>query len=469
MKKYSFIEEAVLRTLSYSEVFSFALSIDEVYTYLISHKKYTKKEVIASIDSLVAKKKILKEHEYVALLLRGKGFSNERKIKEQISKEKMKRAAFAVRIFSKIPSVLGIFITGGVSVLNASQDDDIDFMIITKSGYLWITRLIIVCISKVLGKYRQREYLKNDRTSLNNTWCLNLWIDESRMQIEEQAQNIYTAHEVVQAKPVYEKELISSRFLSKNVWVHTYVPNILIPTIKEKSNYKESSLFEKLCFSLQYLYMKKHLTSESVTLHKAFFHPRDTSHIVSQKHEEILLREGIAPYPPFTMTTPPSSVYMERMLKKKIAFIHTQRMNGKKVVLATGVFDLLHAQHIHFLENAKKQADILVVAIESDKRARALKGKGRPIESETKRLKKVSSLSCVDVAFVLPNDFSNVTRYMELLYQVRPDIYACSEHTLHQESKSALVQKYGGVLKVVHSHVKGISTTEILKNNVKHT
>ncbi len=464
MNTYSPIEEAILRTLSYGEVFHFALSLDEVFTYLISNKSYSKKEVLSSIEELVKKNIILQEDQYVALSFHKKGFSKERKKKGSVSQEKMRVATAVAKLFSKIPTVMGVYITGGVSVLNASKNDDIDFMIMTKSGYLWTTRLIIVLLSKVLGKYRVRENGGHKHISLNNSWCLNLWLDESAFEIEEQTQNIYTAHEVVQAKPLYENQYIAQAFLDKNAWVHMYLPNIVIPVSKKRSeHFKEAGVLEKICFYIQKMYMRSHQTTERVNLHKAFFHPRDTANIVSKKYEEILSLVGIVPYPSFTMAIQPSSIYEAGATKKMMEFIHTQKKMGKKVVLATGVFDLLHTEHKNFLEKAKKQGDILVVAIESDKRARMLKGKGRPIETERVRLKKVSSLPFVDVAFILPKDFSSLTRYMELLYQIRPDIYACSEHTLHKESKSVLVQKYGGTLKVVHDHIKGISTTDLLK------
>ena len=67
---------------------------------------------------------------------------------------------------------------------------------------------------------------------------------------------------------------------------------------------------------------------------------------------------------------------------------------GKKVVLATGTFDLFHYEHLKYLEGAKKQGDILVVAIKNNKCA-GLKGDGRPIIDEKQRIEYIGSMKAI--------------------------------------------------------------------------
>lgn len=135
--------------------------------------------------------------------------------------------------------------------------------------------------------------------------------------------------------------------------------------------------------------------------------------------------------------------------------------SGKKIVLATGFFDLLHSEHIAFLQKAKAVGDILIVGVESDVRARKVKGEGRPVESQVDRCQKV--VEYADYVIALGDDFDNQQAYDKLVATVRPDIYAVSSHTSYLENKEKLVKKYGGKLIVVHEWNPAVSTTQILK------
>jgi cytidyltransferase-like protein len=135
---------------------------------------------------------------------------------------------------------------------------------------------------------------------------------------------------------------------------------------------------------------------------------------------------------------------------------------GKRIVLATGFFDLLHVEHINFLKNAKKSGDILIVAVESDVRARALKGPDRPFQPQKERCEQVAVFA--DYVIALSDDFDHQEAYESLMSAVRPDVYAVSSHTQYLENKRALTEKYGGVLRVVHEHNPATSTTQIIKS-----
>ncbi len=147
---------------------------------------------------------------------------------------------------------------------------------------------------------------------------------------------------------------------------------------------------------------------------------------------------------------------------------------GKTVVLATGFFDLLHAEHRSFLQKAKAAGDILIVAVESDERARLAKGEGRPVETQAIRCAHVAQchsgtvpLPIADYVIALPPDFNNFASYDSLISAIRPQLYAISSHTTHLKSKTFLVEKYGGKLQIVHDHNPAISTTKILETKNK--
>jgi D-beta-D-heptose 7-phosphate kinase / D-beta-D-heptose 1-phosphate adenosyltransferase len=105
-------------------------------------------------------------------------------------------------------------------------------------------------------------------------------------------------------------------------------------------------------------------------------------------------------------------------LQKLRAQLEAERLLGPTIVFTNGVFDILHVGHIEFLRQAKSLGDILVVAVNSDRSARRLKGPGRPINNERDRLALVSALDMVNHALLFEADTSD-----DLLRQLHPHIF----------------------------------------------
>jgi rfaE bifunctional protein nucleotidyltransferase chain/domain len=101
------------------------------------------------------------------------------------------------------------------------------------------------------------------------------------------------------------------------------------------------------------------------------------------------------------------------------AVLEEHRRSDRKIVMANGVFDLLHAGHVRYLQSAKAEGDILVVAINSDASTRAYKGPGRPIMTERARATVVAALAAVD--YVIIFDENDVAA---LLREFQPDVHA---------------------------------------------
>ena len=100
------------------------------------------------------------------------------------------------------------------------------------------------------------------------------------------------------------------------------------------------------------------------------------------------------------------------------AAVESARRSGKTVALANGVFDLLHVGHVRYLEGARALADILVVAVNDDASARALKGPGRPHVPAAERAELVAALACTDhVLLFAEPDVRTVLR------RLRPDLH----------------------------------------------
>ncbi len=137
--------------------------------------------------------------------------------------------------------------------------------------------------------------------------------------------------------------------------------------------------------------------------------------------------------------------------------------SNKKIVLATGVFDVLHLAHIHFLEKARKEGDCLVVGVESDSRVRVLKGLGRPINSQDIRIHNLQRNSLADLVFLLPEQFSNSQDHESLIAHIRPHVLAVSSHTPFLKEKQRILQKYDGEVKQVFDHDPQISSSILIE------
>lgn len=144
--------------------------------------------------------------------------------------------------------------------------------------------------------------------------------------------------------------------------------------------------------------------------------------------------------------------------------LHKVNMDNK-IVLVTGVFDLLHDEHLNFLKKAKELGDKLVVGVESDKRVKEIKGITRPVLSEEIRKKNLEKLSLADEVFILPEQFNKPKDHLNLVKKVGAKILAVSSHTAHLDKKQQIMEKVGGRVIVVHEHNPEISTTILLEKD----
>ncbi len=144
-------------------------------------------------------------------------------------------------------------------------------------------------------------------------------------------------------------------------------------------------------------------------------------------------------------------------LDRLVTRVHAWRSKGQRVVFTNGCFDLLHVGHISLMEDARRQGDRLVVAINSDASVSGLKGPTRPVVSERDRGRVLAALAAVDAVVV----FSEPTP-MRLIEALRPDVIVkggdYSEDTVVGAKE---VRSWGGIVKIVPT-VEGFSTTKLI-------
>lgn len=134
------------------------------------------------------------------------------------------------------------------------------------------------------------------------------------------------------------------------------------------------------------------------------------------------------------------------------------RAQGKRIALANGVFDLLHVGHVRYLEGAKALADVLVVAVNTDRSTRANKGPSRPVIHEAERAELVAALACTD--FVVLFDEPDVRAVIRAL---KPEVQVKgTDYTPESIPERDEVLAYGGQVAVA-GDPKDHSTTELAR------
>lgn len=127
------------------------------------------------------------------------------------------------------------------------------------------------------------------------------------------------------------------------------------------------------------------------------------------------------------------------------AEVERARAEGRSVALANGCFDVLHVGHVRYLEAARREAELLVVAVNGDGSVRRLKGEGRPLMPAADRALLVAALRAVDRVVVFEQDDVG-----ELLLALRPDVHCKgTDYTAETVPEREVVRSYGGRVAIV--------------------
>jgi D-beta-D-heptose 7-phosphate kinase / D-beta-D-heptose 1-phosphate adenosyltransferase len=138
--------------------------------------------------------------------------------------------------------------------------------------------------------------------------------------------------------------------------------------------------------------------------------------------------------------------------------VEDARAHGERIVFTNGCFDIIHAGHVGYLEEARRLGDRLIVAINDDASVTRLKGPGRPINSVERRMAVLAGLGAVDWVVSFSEDTPET-----LLELIRPDVLVKGgDYSVEQVVGAPIVQSYGGEVKVLN-FVESCSTTAIVQ------
>jgi predicted nucleotidyltransferase len=202
------LKRNILATLAYFDLFSYPLTLDEVYLFLPG--KYSQEDFGYVLRSLVIDRRIYNFDKYYTL--RNDPFLAERREKGNAkAKDMMVTAKKVCDLMIRFPYVRGIAISGSLSKNFADEDSDIDLFIITQKNRLWVARSIMHLFKKLTFLVKKEHY-----------FCMNYYIDEQDLEIHEK--NVYTATEVATLIPL-NGDTIFEQFFAANGWTREYLPN----------------------------------------------------------------------------------------------------------------------------------------------------------------------------------------------------------------------------------------------------
>ncbi len=281
------IRQSILKTVLYSDIFDYPTTAAQIWKYLISSRKIEREDFDKVLKNI---KGPIKEQEGWYFLSGRENLIKKRLRRRKESQRKIAQAYKTASILSIIPTVLLIGVSGGTSMHNADKNDDIDFFIIARENTIWQTRFFSVLALTLLRRYRKRSL-----RIVADKICLNMLVDESGLTFPEDRQDLYTAHEIVQMKPIFNKHKVYEKFILANKWVDNFLPNSVIKKtvrIRRKKIKVPIYVIEFFAKMLQLWYIKRHVTLETVSNEMLAFHPSDYKIKVMQAYEARLKKYG---------------------------------------------------------------------------------------------------------------------------------------------------------------------------------
>lgn len=274
--------------IKYFSFFDYAPDFAEIYRFL--PVAATTIKVQRSLEKLIKEKRLSEK---------GKRYTPgeyQYKLKEQrtryrSSQQKLGKIKPYLNLLKVFPQVKFVGLSGSLAMLNAKKNDDIDLFVITDQNRLWTGRLICLLLATFFGRRTFNDQHSNDKL------CLNLFFDSLKMEIRTKKRSFYVAHEVLQLKPLLNKDHTYERFLAANNWVFRLFPNAQAQSINRGLTYNLlgigkgarsaelpsshqklhvfASLLENLLKKLQFYLINRHKTTEIITDTQLWFFPDD--------------------------------------------------------------------------------------------------------------------------------------------------------------------------------------------------
>lgn len=203
------VADSVLRALAYSDLFDYPLNLSELARYQIG-THYTVQQIKEALANDLQLSQLITASDGGFYCLRGREQNfDTRRAREAASQQVWRRARFHSALLSRLPFVRMIAVTGALAVNNIAARPDIDLLVVTKQGRVWIARRLIVML------VRMGRIMRDDI-------CPNYIISECTLDLDQQ--DLFTAHELAQMVPLWGAT-IYTQMLEQNRWALEYLPS----------------------------------------------------------------------------------------------------------------------------------------------------------------------------------------------------------------------------------------------------
>jgi hypothetical protein len=194
---------AILKTLSYSDVFDHPLTLEEIHRYLVASA--CREEIAVCLAGMDL---IQNTAGYYHLAGRSE-IVEIRKRRETLSRRAYERAQWYGRILGRLPFVRMVALTGSLAMRNSDQNGDYDYMLVTKPGRLWVARIFALLLNRMAHVFGE-------------TLCPNLIVSETMLEWKQH--NLYYAREIAQMIPISGPDIFTDlRVVNK--WTEQFLPN----------------------------------------------------------------------------------------------------------------------------------------------------------------------------------------------------------------------------------------------------
>jgi hypothetical protein len=198
---------SILYTIAYADIFDSPLTVDELHRYLIAFPAGPD-TILENVASLVSERSIVFTDGYLTLPGREDILTTHRR-RSAAAERLWPRARRYGRMLCRLPFVRMVAVTGALAVDNVEPDADLDYLVVTRHGRLWLCRAMAILLVRLAA-------LNGD------VLCPNYFLSENALTFDDH--NLYTAHELTQMVPLARMD-IYHRIRQLNLWTASYLPN----------------------------------------------------------------------------------------------------------------------------------------------------------------------------------------------------------------------------------------------------
>lgn len=225
------LEQAILATVVYFDMFDYPLTASEIWQELyVEGMSY---ELRVTSYSLFDVRKCLESSERIKSLAENKngfyflrGRENILRIRHQrylIGQPKWRRACWLTRILRLVPFIRLVAVCNKIAYDNADDNSDIDLFIITKPGRIWTARMLVTTITSLSGIRRHSDKIK-DRV------CLSFYVTERALDLKKLSHlspDTHFMYWTTQIAPIFKVDKTAADFWTANSWLKKYLPNFI--------------------------------------------------------------------------------------------------------------------------------------------------------------------------------------------------------------------------------------------------